>query len=71
MGAPGRPGGLPGSESMCIQDEDAGKSLAYVNFQSEDDYRRGDAFLNAMPADETPGSRSAVTKYNVAIRASA
>ena len=37
-------------------------------FDTEDDYSRGDEMLNAMPADETPGQRTSVTRYNVAIR---
>ena len=39
-------------------------------FETEDDYRRGDEMLNAMPAGETPGRRASVTKYDVAIRMS-
>ena len=39
-----------------------------VFFENEEDYRRGDAALNAMPAGDTPGSRTSVTRYNVAIR---
>ena len=37
-------------------------------FETEDDYRRGDEALNAMPADQTPGRRTSVTKYDVAVR---
>jgi hypothetical protein len=37
-------------------------------FESEDDYRRGDAALNAMPAGDTPGLRKSVEKYQVAFR---
>jgi hypothetical protein len=39
-----------------------------VFFDSEDDYRRGDEALNAMPAEDTPGRRTSVAKYDVAIR---
>jgi hypothetical protein len=39
-----------------------------VFFDNEDDYRRGDETLSAMPADETPGRRTSVSKYQVAIR---
>jgi hypothetical protein len=39
-----------------------------VFFDNEDDYRRGDAALSAMPAADTPGQRTSVTKYDVAIR---
>jgi hypothetical protein len=37
-------------------------------FESEDDYQRADAILDAMPADETPGRRASVQKYNVVHR---
>jgi hypothetical protein len=46
------------------------RSRRILFFDSEDDYRRGDEFLSAMPADETPGQRTAVTKYDVAVRTS-
>ena len=63
-----RPEGLPASEIVVLHDPEAEKSLVIVFFETEDDYRRGDATLDAMPAGETPGSRTSVTKYNVAIR---
>ena len=34
----------------------AKRSLAIVFFDNEEDYRRGDAALGAMPAGDTPGS---------------
>jgi len=37
-------------------------------FDSEEDYRQGDETLNAMPAGDTPGQRSGVAKYEVAVR---
>ena len=40
----------------------------HVFFDSEDDYRRGDEILDAMPAGDTPGRRASVTKYDVAVR---
>ena len=43
------------------------RSLAIVFFESEDDYRRGDEILNAVPAGGAPGRHSSVTKYDVAI----
>jgi hypothetical protein len=39
-----------------------------ANAAGEDDYRRGDEILNAMPAGDTPGRRSGVAKYQVAHR---
>jgi hypothetical protein len=37
-------------------------------FDSEDDYRQGDETLSAMDAGETPGQRTGVAKYDVAMR---
>ena len=71
IGASGRPEEVPATEILILHDPDAEKSLAIVFFDNEEDYRRGDAALNAMPADDTPGNRSAVAKYTVAIRMTA
>jgi hypothetical protein len=65
-----RPEGLPATEFVLLYDADAQKSVAIVLFENEDDYRQGDATLSAMPTDDTPGRRSAVSKYEVAIRVS-
>ena len=53
---------------MVLHDADANKSLTVVFFDNEDDYARGNAILDAMPTDETPGERTSVSKYDVAIR---
>ncbi|HLB18025.1 MAG TPA: hypothetical protein VK613_02720 [Gaiellaceae bacterium] len=66
-----RPEGLPAAEVIVLHDPDAEKSLAIVFFDNEDDYRQGDATLNAMPTGDTPGQRTSVTKYNVAVRMTA
>lgn len=63
-----RPEGLPASEIIVLHDAEAEKSLVVVFFDSEEDYRKGDEALNAMPAGDTPGRRTSVTKYDVAIR---
>jgi hypothetical protein len=63
-----RPADIPATEFIILHDPDASTSLAILFFENEDDYRQGDAALNAMPADETPGRRASVTKYNVALR---
>jgi hypothetical protein len=63
-----RPEGLPATEVIVLHDPEAERSLALVFFATEEDYALGDAALNAMPAGDTPGSRSSVAKYNVAIR---
>ena len=63
-----RPEGLPASELIVLHDPDSEKSLAIVFFETEDDYKQGDEALNAMPAGDTPGRRTSVTKYEVAHR---
>jgi hypothetical protein len=66
-----RPEGVPATEVVVLHDSEAEKSLAILFFDTEDDYERGDETLNAMPTGDTPGSRTSVTKYDVAIRMSA
>jgi hypothetical protein len=63
-----RPDDIPASELIVLHDPEAAKSLAIVFFENEDDYAKGDAALNAMPASDTPGQRTSVTKYDVAVR---
>ena len=64
------PEGLPAKEIIVLHDPDAEKSVVIVFFDNEEDYRRGDEVLSAMPAGDTPGKRSGVAKYDVAIRMS-
>jgi hypothetical protein len=63
-----RPDDVPATEIVVLHDPDAEKSLVVLFFDSEEDYRRGDAALNAMPAGDTPGQRTSVTRYDVAFR---
>ena len=63
-----RPDDVPAKEILVLHDPEAEKSIAILFFESEDDYRRGDAALDAMPAADTPGQRTSVTKYDVAVR---
>jgi len=65
-----RPEGLPATEMMLLHDPATETSLAILFFENEDDYRRGDETLNAMPAGDTPGRRTSVQKYDVALRMS-
>ena len=51
-----------------LHDAKNGKAMAILFFDNEDDYQQGDATLNAMPADDTPGQRTSVAEYEVAIR---
>lgn len=63
-----QPDDIPATEVVVLHDPEAEKSLVILFFESEDDYKRGDEALNAMPAGDTPGRRTSVTKYNVAFR---
>jgi hypothetical protein len=63
-----RPDEVPAKEIVVLHDPQAEKSLVILFFDNEDDYAKGDAALNAMPTDETPGSRTSVTRYDVAFR---
>ena len=63
-----RPAEIPATEVIVLHDPEAERSVAIVFFANEEDYARGDAALDAMPAGDTPGARSSVSKYNVAIR---
>ena len=60
--------GFPDAELIVLHDAEAEKSLVIVVFDTEEDYKRGDEILDAMPAGDTPGRRTSVTKYDVAYR---
>jgi hypothetical protein len=62
------PEGFPQAEIVVLHDPEAEKSVAIIFFETEEDYQRGDEILSAMPAADTPGKRTSVTKYNVATR---
>jgi hypothetical protein len=66
-----RPDGLDATEIIVLHDPEAEQSLVILFFDTEDDYKRGDEMLSAMPAGDTPGRRASVTKYNVATRVTA
>jgi len=68
MRDPEPPEGVPATEIIVLHDADAEKSLVILFFENEEDYRRGHEALSAMPAGDTPGQRTAVAKYHVAIR---
>ena len=62
------PEGFPSSEMIALHDPGAESSLVVIIFESDDDYKKGDEILSAMPAGDTPGKRASVTRYNVAAR---
>lgn len=63
-----RPEGLDATEFIVLYDAENERSLAILFFETEDDYVRGDEILSAMPSPDTPGRRTSVSKYDVAIR---
>jgi hypothetical protein len=65
------PEGIPSTELLVLHDADAEKSLVVVFFDTEADYVQGDATLNAMSSGDTPGRRTSVSKYDVAVRLTA
>jgi hypothetical protein len=64
----GPPADVPATEILILHDPQGEKSLAILFFENEDDYVRGNAALDAMPGDETPGRRVSIEKYDVVIR---
>ena len=62
------PEGVPAKEILLLYDPDAEKSVVLLFFESEEDYRQGDETLGAMDAGDTPGQRTGVAKYEVAMR---
>lgn len=64
----GPPEGFPPAEFVALHDPETEKSLTIFFFETEDDYRQADEILNAMPAGDTPGQRTSVTRYDVVFR---
>ena len=62
------PEGLDAEALLILHEPETQKALAIVFFEDEDAYRRGHEVLDAMPVSDTPGSRTSVTKYDVAVR---
>lgn len=65
------PKGMPPAELMILHDPEGERSLAIVIVDSEDDYRKAHEILDSMPGPDTPGRRTSVGKYDVAVRANA
>jgi hypothetical protein len=62
------PEGLKAKEIIVLHDPEAERAMVILTFDSEGDYQQGDEILSAMPAGDTPGQRSSVTRYDVAMR---
>jgi hypothetical protein len=64
----GPPEGLPAKKLLLLQDKEGGRSMAITLFETEEDYRQGDATLSSMsPPGDGMGQRVGVDKYEVAI----
>lgn len=63
-----RPADLPATEMMILHDPEAERAIAIVFFDNEEDYQKGHEVLDSMPAADTPGQRTSVTKHDVAVR---
>jgi hypothetical protein len=70
MGDGDRPDDVPATEVLVLHDPEAEKSVVILFFDSDEDYALGDQALNAMPAGDTPGTRTSVGKYDVVARMS-
>jgi len=61
------PEGLNPKEMIALHDPESDRVLVMILFENEEDYRRGDEVLSAMSTDDTPGNRTSVTRYDVAV----
>jgi hypothetical protein len=66
-----RPENLPATEMIILHDPEGQKSIAIMFFENDADYQQGHEVMDAMPTDDTPGKRTSVTRYDVAVRATA
>jgi hypothetical protein len=62
------PEGLEPQELLVLHDPEAEKSVVIVFFADEDAYRKGDEILSNMDPGDTPGQRTSVGRYDVAMR---
>lgn len=68
----GPPPGLPAKEFFLLQDTAAGKAVAIMLFENEDDYRQGDEKLNSMsPPGDGMGDRVSVEKFELVVHVEA
>ena len=67
----GPPPDFPATEVIMLHDPAADRSVVVIFFENDEDYRKGDEILNAMPAGDTPGQRTSVIRYDVPFRMTA
>jgi hypothetical protein len=63
-----QPEGMNATEMLLLHDPSADQALAIIFFDNEGDYQKGDEILSAMPTSDTPGQRTGVKKYDVAVQ---
>jgi hypothetical protein len=66
----GPPPGLPAKKLLILNDASSQKAMAIAFFETEDDYRQGDATLNSMSppgGENSMGERSSVEKFEVVL----
>lgn len=64
----GPPEGVPAKGLLLLHDLEGGKAMAISFFETEEDYREGDATLSSMnPPGGGFGQRVGVDKYSVAL----
>jgi hypothetical protein len=65
----GPPPGVPAKQFLLLHDAAAGKAVAIMLFETEEDYRQGDETLNSMsPPGGGMGRRVSVEKFEVAVQ---
>ena len=62
------PEGMPPAELLILHDPAGETAVAVLIVDNEDDYATAHEVMEAMPSEGTPGSRTSVTKHNVAVR---
>jgi len=58
---------IDAKEMLVLHDAHGERAIAILLFESDDAYQKADAFLDAMPAGDTPGTRTSVERYDVPI----
>ena len=62
------PEGMNPQELLVMHDADTQRALVVVLFENDEEYRKGDEILSNMPAEDVPGRRTSVEKYDVPIQ---
>ncbi|HEX8122041.1 MAG TPA: hypothetical protein VF549_12320 [Solirubrobacteraceae bacterium] len=63
----GPPEGVPAKKFVMLIDPDAGRSIAIVFFETEEDMRKGDETLRGMSPPDEAGKLTGVEMYEVGV----